>query len=66
MVKILTYIFLQEGSGPSNFLAQTVRQIIAREGGLFDAQASADNTPVLLILDRYSNVILNSLGNKSS
>ena len=47
----------QEGSGPSNFLAQTVRQIIAREGGLFDAQASADNTPVLLILDRYSTVL---------
>jgi len=50
--KLSPVIRYQEGSGAANLLAQTVRQIIAREGGLFDADASVENTPVLLILDR--------------
>ena len=47
----------QEGSGPASILAQSVRQVIAREGGLFDAGAT-DNSPVLLILDRSAVVLI--------
>jgi len=55
-LKMSPVIRYQEGSGPASILAQSVRQVIAREGGLFDAGAT-DNSPVLLILDRREDPV---------
>jgi len=55
-LKMSPVIRYQEGSGPASILAQSVRQIISREGGLFDAGAT-DNSPILLILDRREDPV---------
>ena len=46
----------QGGSGPAQLLAETVRQIMAKESSLFDTGVS-DSSPVLLLLDRREDPV---------
>ena len=46
----------QEGSGPCQLLAQTVRQTMSKECGLFDTGVT-DSSPVLLLLDRREDPV---------
>lgn len=56
-LKLSPAIRYQEGSGPASLLSQTVRQIIAREGGLFQTGSQAESSPILLILDRREDPV---------
>ena len=55
-LKLCPAIRYQEGSGPASILANSVKSIMAREGGLF-SPGLVDSTPVLLILDRREDPV---------
>eukprot|EP00092_Neocalanus_flemingeri_P028006 GFUD01030408.1.p1 GENE.GFUD01030408.1~~GFUD01030408.1.p1 ORF type:complete len:558 (-),score=144.94 GFUD01030408.1:620-2293(-) len=55
-LKLCPAIRYQEGSGPASLLANSVKSIMAREGGLF-SPGQVDTTPVLLVLDRREDPV---------
>lgn len=55
-LKLCPVIRYQGGSGPAQLLAETVRQIMSKEGSLFDTGVS-DSSPVLLLLDRREDPV---------
>lgn len=55
-LKLVPSIRYQEGSGPASILANSVKSIMAREGGLF-SPGQVETSPVLLILDRREDPV---------